>query len=573
MNATSQALFKRPNRPARLGAKTARRPPRALAEPAAVMAGTALVGVQAMRLGRWIVDDAAITYAYTRSIDEGYGPVQQAGAPPVEGYSNPAWLALLVAGRRLRLFDHGALFGVPDLVWFPKLLALLCVVGMLAAVAAAARAALPGRAGAVTLLAGMAMAGNFSLVAWLFSGLENPLYGLATTVLAAVLVRGVARDDLLDLPRPRTAVAAGLLALLAALTRPDGVVYAAAYPLTLLLLLRCSHSAGAFRSAALSTAAFAVPYAAHLLWRHAEFGRWIPNTAVAKAQRMPGSAAVAHIGELVSFAGWALVLAAVVCTGLALRRPGPPRRALVAVLVPLSLALAAYGTLERDWMDLYRFATPVWTLGAFAGSLAAVTVRDRERPRVRVVLTSALLAGIVLSLAGQRHRAEEFRAHPTVPMCFIADRYGRLFNSYADRLGLPDAVLLLPDLGGTLLTSRLRLVDLAGLTDPAIADAYAADDMPRLRTYVFDRVRPTFIHVHTPWSTVSGLTPPVLTAHGYVPLSTQADTGDWVRRRAVPDPGRLTALQRTTLPAITHLTHLRTTSPHRSCGPRLTPTP
>ncbi|MCZ4096547.1 MULTISPECIES: hypothetical protein [Streptomyces] len=541
---------------------------RSLADPAAVLAGAVLVGVQALRLGQWIVDDAAITYAYARSIDEGYGPAQQAGAPPVEGYSNPAWLALLVAGRRLRLFDHGALFGVSDLVWFPKALALLCVIGMLAAVSFAARAVLPGRGWTVTLLAGAAMAGNVSLVVWLFSGLENPLYGLAVTTLAALLARSVARDALL---RPGTAVVAGLLALLAALTRPDGIIYAAAYPLTTLLLARRRRMA---RAIALSTATIALPYATHLLWRHAEFGRWVPNTAVAKAQRAPDLAGLARTTELLSFAGWTLVLAALGCTAAALARPGPGRRALLAVLVPLALALTAYGTLQRDWMALYRFATPVWTLAAFAGALAAVTVWDRERPRGRAVLASALLVGSVLSLAGQRPRAAEFQADPTLSMCYVADRYGRLFNTYADRLALPpDAGLLLPDLGGTLLTSRLRITDLAGLTDPAIADAYAANDTSRLRSYVFDTVRPTFIHVHHPWPAISGLTPAALTAHGYVPLSTRTDTGDWIRRAAVPDPTRLTALQHTTLPAIPRSTHLRATTPTHPCGPRLTPTP
>ncbi|MDF9815675.1 hypothetical protein [Streptomyces sp. SPB162] len=544
-----------------------RSPWRKLPDPAAVLAGTLLVGVQALRLGQWIVDDAAITFAYARSIDEGYGPAQQAGAPPVEGYSNPAWLALLVAGRRLRLFDHGALFGVSDLVWFPKALALLCVIGMLASVSIAARTVLPGRAWAVTLLAGAAMAGNFSLVVWLFSGLENPLYGLAVTALAALFTRSVARDELL---RPRVAVAAGLLALLAALTRPDGIVYAAAYPLTALLLRR---RAGSVRAVALSTATFVVPYAAHLLWRHAEFGRWVPNTAVAKAQRTPDLADLAHTTDLISFAGWALVLAAVACIAAALACPGPgaSRRSLLAVLVPLCLALTAYGLLQRDWMALYRFATPVWTLAAFAGSLAAVTVWDRERPRARAVLAAALLVGSVLSVAGQRPRAAQFQADPTLSMCFVADRYGRPFNTYADQLGLPDAGLLLPDLGGTLLTTRLRVTDLAGLTDPAIADAYAAHDTTRLRTYVFDHVRPTFIHVHIPWSTRSGLTPEALTAHGYVPLSTRTNTGDWIRSAAVPDPARLRALQKTTLPAIPASTNRRTNSPTTPCGPRLTP--
>ncbi len=84
---------------------------------------TLLVAAHALVYGLWLVDDAGITFAYARSIAAGAGPVLQPGAPPVEGYSNPAWLALLVLGRWLGLFDHSTWFGVPDLVAYPKALA------------------------------------------------------------------------------------------------------------------------------------------------------------------------------------------------------------------------------------------------------------------------------------------------------------------------------------------------------------------------------------------------------------------------------------------------------------------
>ena len=90
---------------------------------------TVLVALQMQLYGRWIVDDAATTFAYARSLAAGEGAVLQPGANPVEGYSNPAWLAVLVLGRWLGLFDRGTWFGVPDLVVFPKFVALLCCAG------------------------------------------------------------------------------------------------------------------------------------------------------------------------------------------------------------------------------------------------------------------------------------------------------------------------------------------------------------------------------------------------------------------------------------------------------------
>jgi len=61
--------------------------------------------------GTWIVDDAGLTFAYARSLSSGDGLVLQPGAAPVEGFSSPAWMALLVVGRWLGLFDHGAWVG------------------------------------------------------------------------------------------------------------------------------------------------------------------------------------------------------------------------------------------------------------------------------------------------------------------------------------------------------------------------------------------------------------------------------------------------------------------------------
>src|SRR5687768_7895791 len=61
--------------------------------------------MHAIRFGVWIVDDAAITFAYARNFAYGYGLVSQPGALPVEGYSNFTWLALLYPFFLLNGFD------------------------------------------------------------------------------------------------------------------------------------------------------------------------------------------------------------------------------------------------------------------------------------------------------------------------------------------------------------------------------------------------------------------------------------------------------------------------------------
>ncbi|MEU6678183.1 hypothetical protein [Streptomyces sp. NPDC046925] len=547
-----------PGRPSRALARCRR-----WADPAAVAFATLLIIWRAGALGQWIVDDAAITFAYARSIDEGLGPVQQPGADPVEGYSNSSWLALLVIGRRLGLFDRGALLGVSDLVLYPKVLALLCTAGVLACVALAARALLPGRAWAVTLLTGGILAANLSYVAWSFSGLENPLYALTAAATGALLVRGAVRGTLL---RPAVAASAGAVALLAALTRPDGAVLAAAYPVAALLFLRRDRLARAVRAVALSCGTFALPYAVFLLWRRSTFGLWVPNTAVAKAQKPPGLAQLASAGELLTYGGWALALIGAACAGIALARPGPARRALAALLVPLALTLLAYGVLGRDWMALYRFATPVWVLAATALALAAATVWRAESRRARAVLGCALAGALLLSVTGQAAQNGKFVNRPTLSMCYVAERYGHTFDAYAARLGLRDATVALPDLGGTLLTSRLRVVDLAGLTDRRVATAYAAADPAALRDYVLNDVRPELLHVHAAWTRRTGLTPPLLAAAGYVPLYAEGNGGDFVRADAVRDPAKIAAERERVRPGLDAM--VRAMRP-AGCGPTL----
>src|SRR5829696_2056747 len=56
-------------------------------------------------LGRWIVDDSGISYAYARNLAHGHGFVSQPGVPPVEGFSNFLWVAALTPLMLLRAFD------------------------------------------------------------------------------------------------------------------------------------------------------------------------------------------------------------------------------------------------------------------------------------------------------------------------------------------------------------------------------------------------------------------------------------------------------------------------------------
>ncbi|MBA8795335.1 hypothetical protein FHX74_003974 [Friedmanniella endophytica] len=554
------------------------------------------------RLGHWLVDDALISFGYARTLSEGGGFAQQPGAAAVEGFSNPTWTLLLAGLRLLGVFDRGhRLAGVEDTVLVVRALAVVAFVLTLLAIRATARSVLggPRRTATATLVAGLALALSPAYVIWTGSGLENPLYGLLAAALAALLGTARARGRLFAL---RTATLAGLLALGLAATRPDGLVFAAAHPLTLLVVAvgAAPRGRGRLRSAlrralppgAFGVAAFALPAGALLLARHATFGLWVPNTAVAKSQGGLDLGVPARAAGLVSAAGLPLVLLAALSTAVLLvartraARPVTQSAATATAAAPLlvcaALGGAGFAVLRPDWMPEYRFATPATVLGSAllgvlavgAGVAVASPVSGRESPAPRgarwpgrrgpatavvLAVVAALLAGA--AVADDARRLDAFARTPTISGCFVADRYGRLFDLYADRLGVRTGTLVVPDIGGVLLVSRLRVVDLAGLTDRVIARDRGRGDTAAVAEQVFGVVRPTFLHLHRPWD--AGLRSDPRLRRDYRAI---VPGQDYVRRD-VASAAAVAALRPTAVRRVAALVAERRARPLSGCGP------
>ena len=53
----------------------------------------------------WLIDDAGISFTYSRNLAQGFGLVAQPGAPPVEAYSNFLWVVLLTPFFLFRIFE------------------------------------------------------------------------------------------------------------------------------------------------------------------------------------------------------------------------------------------------------------------------------------------------------------------------------------------------------------------------------------------------------------------------------------------------------------------------------------
>lgn len=489
---------------------------------AAIGIPTALTALHATVYGRWIVDDAAISFAYARSIARGLGPVMQPGDPPVEGYSNPAWLALLVAGRWLGIFDHGNWFGVPDYVAFPKLLAILCCAILFGAYYAIA-SALTKWPATVTALAGAVVAVMPSFTIWAFSGLENALYAATVGWIAAVLVRALAQGELL---LARAAIVSGLLAAIATMTRPDGLIYFSAYPLAVALLAKGPR----LKAWVVNLLAFGIPVGTLLIWRFMTFGQLLPNTALAKGQGLPGLLSIARPFELIVYSGCAPALLGLALVVFALRSRTGSKSGLLALLLTFGLAILAYGLLRNDWMGQRRFATPVWALAAILICVAGALVFAEATRRNRRTLARAAAFSAVVLIAVSGYEAMLFRRNPTVPVCAVASYAGWTVNAYASALNLRHAAIVTPDVGGSSMVSDLKVVDLAGLGDTEIGGLWRRGDMSGLRDHIFAG-HPEFIETHDAWSKKTGLTNDSRLSSEYVPVTQTSPTdGLWVRR-------------------------------------------
>src|SRR5262249_30342269 len=146
----------------------------------------------------FVVDDAAITYAYSINLAHGAGPVLRAGGERVEGYSNFLWMLLLALGVRL-----GA-----DVFLLARVLGALLGLTLILGVAELS-AALRGRRSLVDALPALFAATLTPVSYWCMSGLEGPLY-MNTLVWCAVRLI-VERDQ--PERRPLSALCAAAAAL------------------------------------------------------------------------------------------------------------------------------------------------------------------------------------------------------------------------------------------------------------------------------------------------------------------------------------------------------------------------
>lgn len=448
----------------------------------------------------WVVDDAGISFAYARNLAEGHGLVSQPGVAPVEGYSNFSWVMLLSPFFLLRFFDPGV---TPKLISF--ILVLLSFVVLRRTFRLMTKNYILITAGVLLMLAI-----NTAFVVWTTSGLENPLLVLFLCLYFYWMVR---YHD--DRSQRQYLYLLGAITALVAMTRPDGLLYLVVLPAYLLMgIIFWRYQ---FKRAAIDimiyAATFACFFGSFLLFRVLYFGELLPNTYYAKGGTFFSAPNAAPLLTQLVKRSWELFNGVAPVTGVLIILALLAATAYLAVKnllrgshLVLSLLLmcsfAVFLILPADWMGEYRFATAffvfLYSYIFIIGEVVLIRVRWKGSIKAVLAVTLAVLfaGSSAVSFAQRSHR---FAEHPTISFGDVADKYAFMFNTNAERLDIKNGSIILPDLGGMLYYSQLRVYDLAGLCDKTIARTLSWDQKA-FYDYVFETLRPSLIFSHSEYT-------------------------------------------------------------------------
>ncbi|MFT5052058.1 MAG: arabinofuranosyltransferase [Chlamydiales bacterium] len=321
----------------------------------------------------FVCDDAFISFRYARNFAAGLGLVFNPGVtPPVEGYSEFLWVLLISIAERIG-WDPGV---------FARVFSIASGIALILSLGRRLLARFPDRTAA-------------PMGALLFAATLPPLAvwstgGMATMPFAWAVF--ACYDALFGEPgRPR-ALRATVFACLVVLLRADGAWWVAAVAGA---GLACGLRAGqrSLLRASFITAAFSLlVFGAHVGWRFATYGEFLPNTAQvklgvsARALERGGRYIGLYLLSLPSL-GVALLL---ILGGI----KGVRKRALLPALVPL-IATWLYALLVGgDFMCYARFLVPSLPFMALllAAPLASIEERFGAWPSAALAATLACIS-------------------------------------------------------------------------------------------------------------------------------------------------------------------------------------
>ncbi|MEK6642934.1 MAG: hypothetical protein AABZ08_03430 [Planctomycetota bacterium] len=418
-----------------------------------VCAAMALLVVGSASLWTYTVDDAWITFRYARNAAHGLGVVYNAGQR-VEGFTSPTWFVMALGAEALRVSPEQVSKGISVVV----VAAFMVMVWR--------RAGGGTMSGALPLLI---LAVHTPLLVGIVCGLES---AASAALIGCVLL--VASED-----RVRWKLL-GVVGVMALMTRPENVVLLGSLGVFMLATRR-----GQRREVLLVTGGCLAVLAVLLAARWWYFGRWVPNTAVAKI-RPDGGAMVAGWNYVCAWGMRYWWLAALAAPAFFVR--GARRTAWLGVVLIAAQVVFVF-VAGGDWMPQLRFMLPVGVvLVVMACAGARAIAADGRWSVVRIVSVTAVTLGLAAQLWLFRtdrwridYEQREIRALEAGPVHYVADH-----------TGAGDCVAA-RDIGKLGYRANCAILDLVGLTDPTIAAGSGFRRRDRIdRDYVFGR-RPSYL--------------------------------------------------------------------------------
>ena len=422
---------------------------------------------------RGVAEDAFISFRFAQHLAAGHGLVWNIGEPPVEGYTNFAWVLLCAWAIRAGY----------DVVLVSQLVGVAASIVTLVGTYVVAHRLLALPAGVALLPAVMlAVVGPFAT--WATSGMETSLFGMLVLVSVGLLISWAHSRE------PAQLAAASVTLLLATLTRPEGALAFMVSAAAVAAVVYGRPDARAWR-ALLPLALYLVPLAVYGFWRYSYFGFLLPNTFYAKTggsiyQYLRGAKYVGLFAFHFVVLPFAPLLIALAWSERTARRwPAVPSFA-VGLCAGLLTAFATYLVyVGGDYMAMYRFIVPLLPFVYLLLAVAACSVLASEALRRRrdLVALSMVVAVGLTAIHSTPVEARLFRKpdfmHGTYRGVQYERRYvarftviGRFFRDYKCR---DSESIALEPIGAIPYYSGLVAHSAHGIVDPVIAHKTYAD--------------------------------------------------------------------------------------------------
>ena len=405
--------------------------------------------------GGFPLDDSWIHQTYARNLAQ---TVQWAFVPgvPSAASTSPLYTVLLAAGYAL---------GLPYALWTHVLGAL--ALGLTGMVGARLAARLVPNSRRLPLVVGLALVLNWHLVWAAAAGMETALFGLWTLVIIGLALRNAQSAKL----RPRDGLLFGMVAALATLTRPEGLLLAGLGGLALL----AAHYRRPGRLLAWGLAAalaFALVLTPYVTYNYGLTGGLLPDTAAAKQAEYAPLLALSYVDRLIRMlyplaAGVLPLLLPGIVAYLLVRRRAPVAWAeLLPVLWPLALIALYAARLPANYQH-GRYVIPAIPGLVVAGVVGSAWLLARARWSLagRVLTRSLALAAVAVLLVF---------ALVLGPGAYRQDvglvQQEMVTSAHWIAANVPsDALLAVHDIGAVGYFAPRPLLDLAGLVSPEVA--------------------------------------------------------------------------------------------------------